>query len=73
MNYKIEKINHFKNFFLKTRLKTLETRKAEEIAKYASFFPECIEKSDNIEEKINSDIIKDLNLKISALKKIINN
>ena len=68
---KIEKINPFKKFCLRLKLKNLEFDRAEEIAQFITAHPESVAKADNFEDKISTYNFKRINEKIATIKKLL--
>ena len=67
----IAKSTGLRNFFLRIQLKMLESKRLNEITEYIARCPSPAAKSDNIELKINTKTLRDTELKIKYIKRLL--
>lgn len=73
MNFKTINKGSWKEKLLKKRLKKLELEKAKEITRWLSYCPEQAAMADNVQELFRSESIDELDFKIAAINRLLEN
>ena len=71
MVYKIESKKIIRRFCLKRKIKTLESKRDNEIISFILSNPSQAARADNIVKNINSDSLDAIDLKIRALRRLL--
>jgi hypothetical protein len=71
MNFKIENKSALKTFCLRRKLRNLEYKRDKEISTFIEFHPTQAARMDNIEKNINSESLKAINFKITAIQRLL--
>lgn len=71
MVYKIESKKIIRKFCLKRKIKTLESKRDNEIISFILSNPSQAARADNIVKSINSDSLDAIDLKIKALRRLL--
>jgi hypothetical protein len=72
MAYNIENNSTFKTFCLRRKLRKLENKRNNEIVSFILSHPSQAARMDNLEKNINSDTLREIDFKIKAIHRLIN-